>query len=74
MSNVLADKLIESLEPLLGSVVATAALQTQAAKIGKTIDTIDSNDLEKLAKILGSAMSGFGKNVTAITEAIMSVR
>ncbi len=74
MANDLANKLIESLEPLLGGVVAAAALQVQSAKIGKTMDTIDKNDLEKLAKVLASAMSGFGKNVTAITEAIMSVK
>ena len=41
MPNDLANKIISSIEPYVGRVVAQAGLKTQCRKIGKNLETID---------------------------------
>ena len=74
MPNVLANKIISLLEPLVGSIVAQAGLKTQCGKLGKTWDSIDSADLDKLADLIGMALSAFGNNGDEIKHGIISLK
>ena len=73
MPNELANKIIASIEPFVGRVVAQAGIKTQCKKIGKTLDTIERSDLPALADYIAEAMKFFGKDETAIRNAIRSI-
>lgn len=73
MPNELANKIIDVIEVFMGKIVAQATVKTKCAMIGKTLDTIERNDLDKLAECVAEAMKSFGKDDVAIRNAIKSV-
>ncbi len=73
MPNELADKVIKSLEPYIGKVIAQASLKTQCAKLGIPMDSLDPSYIDKLAELISKAMESFGKDGDKINQAIKSV-
>lgn len=49
MANVLADRIEETLRPVVGTVLASVSVDLEARRIGKTIETISRFDLEAIA-------------------------
>jgi len=74
MSSTLAEKIVSSIEPFVGKFIAEAALKTQSAVIGKTVESINQEDLDRLAERIGEAMRIFGKDGSAIAQSIKSIR
>ena len=74
MSSSLADKIVSSIEPFVGKFIAEAALKTQSAVIGKTVESINQDDLDRLAERIGQAMTIFGKDGGEIAQSIKSIR
>lgn len=56
MPNVLAQRIEETLRPVLGTVLASVSVDVEAKRIGKTVDTIERSDLPLIAENLASAL------------------
>lgn len=56
MPNVLAERIEETLRPVIGTVLATVSVDVEAKRIGKSIDTIDRADLPTISDNLISAL------------------
>jgi hypothetical protein len=54
--NFLAQRVEETLRPVIGTVLATVSVDVESKRIGKTPDTIDRHDLESIAENLVSAL------------------
>ena len=56
MPNLLAQRVEETLRPVIGTVLAAVSVDVESKRIGKTPDTIDRNDLVPIADNLVSAL------------------
>jgi len=56
MANILAQRIEETLRPVIGTVLATVSVDVEAKRIGKTIDTLDREDLEPISENLVDAL------------------
>lgn len=56
MPNVLADRIEETLRPVIGTVLASVSVDVEAKRIGKTTESIDRSDLPKIAENLTNAL------------------
>ena len=56
MANLLAQRIEETLRPVIGTVLATVSVDVESKRIGKTPDTIDRADLEAMADNLINAL------------------
>ena len=56
MPNVLADRIEETLRPVIGTVLASVSVDVEAKRIGKTTDTIERTDLFEISQNLVSAL------------------
>ena len=56
MPNLLAQRVEETLRPVIGTVLATVSVDVESKRIGKTPDTIDRSDLQPIADNLVSAL------------------
>ncbi|MDO8915107.1 MAG: hypothetical protein Q7W16_03360 [Coriobacteriia bacterium] len=52
MPNVLAERIEETLRPIVGTVLASVSVDLESRRIGKTPDTITRMDLEDIASNL----------------------
>lgn len=56
MPNVLAERIEETLRPVIGTVLASVSVDVESKRIGKTPDTIERADLESISVNLVSAL------------------
>lgn len=56
MPNVLAQRIEETLRPVLGTVLASVSVDVEAKRIGKTTETIERSDLPKISENLTNAL------------------
>ena len=56
MANVLAQRVEETLRPVIGTVLATVSVDVESKRIGKTPDTIDRSDLHEMSENLVNAL------------------
>jgi hypothetical protein len=56
VSNLLAQRIEETLRPVIGTVLATVSVDVEAKRIGKTADTVDRGDLNVSADNLVTAL------------------
>lgn len=56
MPNLLAERIEETLRPVIGTVLATVSVDVEAKRIGKTVDSIDRDDLNQIADNLVDAL------------------
>lgn len=56
MPNLLAQRIEETLRPVIGTVMATVSVDVETKRIGKTPDTIERGDLGSLADNLANAL------------------
>lgn len=56
MPNVLAERIEETLRPVIGTVLASVSVDVESKRIGKTPDTIERGDLEPISVNLVSAL------------------
>lgn len=56
VANLLAQRIEETLRPVIGTVMATVSLDVETKRIGKSPDTIDRADLGPLADNLANAL------------------
>lgn len=56
MPNVLAQRIEETLRPVIGTVLATVSVDVEAKRIGKTIETISREDLPSISANLENAL------------------
>jgi hypothetical protein len=49
MPNVLAERIEETLRPIVGTVLASVSVDLESRRIGKTPDTITRTDLDSIA-------------------------
>lgn len=56
MPNVLAQRIEETLRPVLGTVLASVSVDVESKRIGKTTETIDRGDLPRIADNLVTAL------------------
>ena len=56
VSNLLAQRIEETLRPVIGTVMATVSLDVETKRIGKSPDTVDRADLTALADNLANAL------------------
>jgi hypothetical protein len=54
MANLLAQRIEETLRPIVGSVLASVSVDLESRRIGKTADTISRADLDTIATNLGT--------------------
>ena len=52
MANILAQRIEETLRPVVGTVLASVSVDLESKRIGKTPDTIDRDDLAEIAENL----------------------
>ena len=52
MANVLAERIEETLRPVVGTVLASVSVDLESRRIGKTADTITRADLDIIAENL----------------------
>jgi hypothetical protein len=52
MANVLAERIEETLRPIVGTVLASVSVDLESRRIGKTPETITRTDLEDIARNL----------------------
>jgi len=57
VANALAMRVEETLRPVIGSVLATVSVDVESKRIGKTSDTLEHSDLNKMADNLVSALN-----------------
>lgn len=56
MSNLLAQRIEETLRPVIGTVMATVSVDVETKRIGKSPETIERGDLGSLADNLANAL------------------
>lgn len=56
MPNLLAQRIEETLRPVIGTVLASVSVDVESKRIGKTPDTIERSDLGDIADNLVSAL------------------
>ena len=56
MANILAQRIEETLRPVIGTVLATVSVDVEAKRIGKTVDTVERSDLRPIADNLVNAL------------------
>jgi len=56
MANLLAQRIEETLRPVIGTVLATVSVDVEAKRIGKTVESIDRSDLSAIADNLVDAL------------------
>ena len=56
MANILAQRIEETLRPVIGTVLATVSVDVEAKRIGKTVETVDRSDLSPIADNLVDAL------------------
>lgn len=56
MPNVLAERIEETLRPIVGTVLASVSVDLESRRIGKTPDTITRMDLDDIATNLTSQL------------------
>ena len=56
MANLLAQRIEETLRPVIGTVLATVSVDVEAKRIGKTVDTIEREDLPLISDNLVDAL------------------
>ena len=56
MPNILAERIEETLRPVIGTVLATVSVDVEAKRIGKTVESIDRDDLGEIADNLVDAL------------------
>ena len=56
MANLLAQRIEETLRPVIGTVLAAVSVDVESKRIGKNPDTIDRGDLVPIADNLVSAL------------------
>ena len=56
MANLLAQRIEETLRPVIGTVLATVSVDVEAKRIGKTVDTIERDDLDAISDNLVDAL------------------
>ena len=52
MANILAQRIEETLRPVVGTVLAAVSVDLESKRIGKTVDDIDRDDLPAIASNL----------------------
>ena len=56
MANILSQRIEETLRPVIGTVLATVSVDVEAKRIGKTVETLERNDLRPIADNLVNAL------------------
>lgn len=56
MANLLAQRIEETLRPVIGTVLASVSVDVESKRLGKSPETIDRRDLETMAINLTSAL------------------
>ncbi len=56
MANLLAQRIEETLRPVIGTVLATVSVDVESKRIGKTPDSIERADLDAIADNLIAAL------------------
>jgi len=56
VANLLAQRVEETLRPVIGTVLASVSVDVESKRIGKTTDTIDRSDLGAISANLVSAL------------------
>lgn len=56
MANLLAQRIEETLRPVIGTVMATVSVDVETKRLGKNPETIDRGDLSMLADNLADAL------------------
>ena len=56
MPNLLAERVEETLRPVIGTVLATVSVDVESKRIGKTPDTLERADLPMIAENLTTAL------------------
>ncbi|MDZ4169630.1 MAG: hypothetical protein U1E26_08240 [Coriobacteriia bacterium] len=56
MANLLAQRIEETLRPVIGTVLATVSVDVESKRLGKSPDTIERSDLEPIADNLINAL------------------
>jgi hypothetical protein len=56
VANLLAQRIEETLRPVIGTVLATVSVDVEAKRIGKTTDTLERADLAPIADNLIDAL------------------
>jgi len=56
MANLLAQRIEETLRPVIGTVLATVSVDVEAKRIGKSVESIDRSDLPTIADNLVDAL------------------
>jgi hypothetical protein len=54
--NLLAQRVEETLRPVIGTVLASVSVDVESKRLGKNPDTIDRSDLQPMAENLVSAL------------------
>jgi hypothetical protein len=56
MANILAQRIEETLRPVIGTVLAAVSVDVEAKRIGKTVDDLDRADLVPISENLVDAL------------------
>ena len=56
MANILAQRVEETLRPVIGTVLATVSVDVESKRLGKNPETLDRCDLPKMSENLVSAL------------------
>ncbi len=56
MANVLAQRVEETLRPVIGTVLATVSVDVETKRIGKSPETIEASDIPAIADNLVNAL------------------
>jgi hypothetical protein len=56
LANLLAQRIEETLRPVIGTVLASVSVDVESKRIGKTTDTIERGDLQVISANLISAL------------------
>jgi len=56
VANLLAQRIEETLRPVIGTVLASVSVDVESKRIGKTTDSVDRSDLPVIATNLVSAL------------------
>lgn len=56
MANLLAERIEETLRPVIGTVLASVSVDVESKRIGKSPDTIDRGDLPAISENLVGAL------------------
>ncbi len=56
MANLLAERIEETLRPVIGTVLASVSVDVESKRIGKSPDTIDRADLPAISENLVAAL------------------